>query len=57
MLQVVSQGMAKTQAIANGYSSGSDSSLDSPDSGDIVINFDDNSSSQNIVFFASDSFG
>ena len=57
LLQVVSQGMAKTQAIANGYSSGSDSSLDSPDSGDIVINFDDNSSSQNIVFFASDSFG
>ena len=57
LLQVASQGMAKTQAIANGYSSGSDSSLDSPDSGDIVINFDDNSSSQNIVFFASDSFG
>lgn len=57
LLQVASQGIVKTQAIANGYSSGSDSSLDSPDSGDIVINFDDNSSSQNIVFFASDSFG
>lgn len=57
LLQVASQGIVKTQAIANGYSSGSDSSLDSPDSEDIVINFDDNSSSQNIVFFASDSFG
>ena len=57
LLQVASQGMAKSQAIANGYSSGLDSSLDSPDSEDIVMAFDDNSSSQSVVFFASDSFG
>ena len=61
LLQVVAQGIAKTQAVANGYTSTSDNSLDSGDSGDegiIFISFDDGgSSSKNSDFFASDSFG
>ncbi|MDY7006551.1 MAG: hypothetical protein SWX82_22190 [Cyanobacteriota bacterium] len=58
LLQVVSQGIAKTQAVANGYSSASDNSLDSGDSDDdgiIFIGIDNDS--RNVGFFASDSFG
>ncbi|NER04775.1 MAG: hypothetical protein F6K17_20310 [Okeania sp. SIO3C4] len=55
LLQVVSQGIAKTQAVANGYSSASDNSLDSGDDGIILIGIDDNN--RNVGFFASDSFG
>ncbi|NET29772.1 hypothetical protein [Okeania sp. SIO1I7] len=58
LLQVVSQGIAKTQAVANGYSSASDNSLDSGDSSDdgvMFIDVDDNN--RNVDFFASDSFG
>lgn len=58
LLQVVSQGIAKTQAIANGYSSASDNSLDSGDSSDdgiIFIGIDDDN--RNAGFFTSDSFG
>ncbi|MGD1806540.1 hypothetical protein ACP6PL_14025 [Dapis sp. BLCC M126] len=60
LLQVASQGLAKTQAVANGYTSDSESSLDLSDSSDegvIFISFDNDSSSRNVVFFASDSFG
>ncbi|NEQ71791.1 MAG: hypothetical protein F6K23_01050, partial [Okeania sp. SIO2C9] len=56
--QVVSQGIAKTQAVANGDTSASDNSLDSGDSGDdgiILIDVDDNN--PNLGFLASDSFG
>ncbi|WP_202221451.1 MFS transporter permease [Okeania sp. KiyG1] len=58
LLQVVSQGIAKTQAVTNGYTSASDNSLDSGDSsndGIILIGIDDNN--RNVGFFASDSFG
>ena len=57
LLQVVSQGIAKTQAVANGYTSASDNSLDSGDSDDgiILIGIDDDN--RNASFFASDSFG
>ncbi|NEP37862.1 MAG: MFS transporter permease [Okeania sp. SIO2H7] len=58
LLQVVSQGIAKTQAVANGYSSASDSSLDSgysSDDGIILVGIDDDN--RNTSFFASDSFG
>ncbi|NET44787.1 hypothetical protein, partial [Okeania sp. SIO2B3] len=58
LLQVVSQGIAKTQAVANGYTSTSENSLDSGDSGDdgiIFIGVDDDN--RNIGFFPSDSFG
>ncbi|NEQ71789.1 MAG: hypothetical protein F6K23_01040 [Okeania sp. SIO2C9] len=57
LLQVVSQGIAKTQAVANGDTSASDNSLDSGDSGDdgiILIDVDDH---RNVGFLASDSFG
>ncbi|RQH26019.1 hypothetical protein D5R40_12865 [Okeania hirsuta] len=58
LLQVVSQGIAKTQAVANGYTSTSDNSLDSGDSGDDGIIFIGiNNDSRNVGFFASDSFG
>ncbi|MGB3514380.1 MAG: hypothetical protein WBA93_35245 [Microcoleaceae cyanobacterium] len=60
LLQVVSQGIAKTQAVANGYTSASDNSLDSGDSSDdgiIFIGIDNDSNSRNVGFFASDSFG
>ncbi|NEP79026.1 MAG: hypothetical protein F6K17_36970 [Okeania sp. SIO3C4] len=53
LLQVVSQGIAKTQAVANGYSSASDNSLDSgysSDDGIILIGIDDNN--RNVGFFA-----
>ncbi|NET44790.1 MAG: MFS transporter permease [Okeania sp. SIO2B3] len=58
LLQVVSQGIAKTQAVANGYTSTSENSLDSGDSSDdgiIFIGVDDDN--RNVGFFASDSFG
>ncbi|MDJ0554969.1 MAG: hypothetical protein QNJ68_11090 [Microcoleaceae cyanobacterium MO_207.B10] len=60
LLQVAAQGIAKTQAIANGYSSDSDSSVyssDSSDEGIIFVSIDDDSSRRNPGFFASDSFG
>ncbi|GGA19919.1 hypothetical protein CYANOKiyG1_34680 [Okeania sp. KiyG1] len=58
LLQVVSQGIAKTQAVANGYTSASDNNLDSGDSsndGIIFIGIDDDN--RNVGFFISDSFG
>ena len=60
LLQVASQGITKTQGVVNGYISGSDSNLDSPDSGDegiIFISIDDGGNSRSSGFFASDSFG
>ena len=60
LLQVASQGIAKTQAVANGYTYTSDNSLysaDSDDDGIIFIGIDDDNSSRSSGFFASDSFG
>lgn len=60
LLQVVSQGITKTQAIANGSGSDLDISLDysnNSDEGVIFINLGDDSNSRNSGFFASDSFG